>query len=483
MRRRRFGVLSGSVILLVAAATGIWGGVASAGGGCTGDCVLGVLELTGPPPVLNPTVGAGTAASLTFTVTNDTTGGGADGAAGSGSEGVAGKGPLLVESAELTAPSGFAVQSATLVAPRKHDPPTAHVSINTATTPPTYTVDLDDLDLAPGASISAVLAVSASCSAGSGSWALAVQPAPTAQQKGFTVDPSSALRVGVSGACSLAFTADPTNAVTAQDITDQGFDPSGSPVEVEARAANGDPVAGVEMTLSAEVGSGTLSGTTSSTTGGPDAGVYGVAAFSPLSIGTTGYYSLDASATAFASATSGIFQITDVATPCTGSCSGAASNPTVSAAVTVSNPGGGDTLSVALGGFTYQCPDWLSPTGYYPTVTTPLGVDLWQANGSLDPTPRSVQVSLTIPGSAPPPPFSPYYQVCYASTEPFSGGTLVGAAQSIPGYTGSTYVGLLPYCPADPTAADAPCVISSSSGDGNAVVTFLGAPGDFWGSA
>jgi hypothetical protein len=258
------------VILLVAAASGIWGGVASAGGGCTGDCVLGVLELTGPPPVLNPTVGAGTAASLTFTVTNDTTGGGADGAAGSGSEGVAGKGPLLVESAELTAPSGFAVQSATLVAPRKHDPPTAHVSINTATTPPTYTVDLDDLDLAPGASISAVLAVSASCSAGSGSWALAVQPAPRpTSQKGFTVDPSSALRVGVTGACSLAFAADPANAVTGQDITDQSFDPSGSPVEVKARDANGDPVAGVERDpeRGGRIGRPS-SGTTSSTTGG-----------------------------------------------------------------------------------------------------------------------------------------------------------------------------------------------------------------------
>ncbi|MGD0370324.1 MAG: hypothetical protein ABSC16_01310 [Candidatus Dormibacteria bacterium] len=475
MRRRRLGVLSWAVVLLVAAATGVWGGVASAGGDCAGNCVLGVLELTGPPPVLNPTVGAGTTSSLTFTVTNDT--------AGATSEGSAGKGPLLVESAELTAPAGFAIQSATLVAPRKHDPPTAHVSIDTATTPYTYTVDLDDLDLAPGASISAVLSVTASCAATSGTWALSVQPAPTAHGQGFTVDPSSALSVGVTGACTLAFTADPTNAVIGQDITHQGFDPSGSPVEVEARAANGRPVAGVEVTLSAEVGSGTLSGTTSSTTGGPDAGTLGVAAFSPLSIGQTGYYSLQAGAPAFVTADSSLFQITDGATPCTGSCSGSASNDTVSAAVSVSNPGTGDTLSVALSGFSYQCPDWLSPTGYYPTVTTPLGVDLWQSDGSLDPSPRSVQVALTIPGSAPPPPFFPFYQVCYASTEPFSGGTLVGAAQSIPGYAGSTYVGLLPYCPVAATAADAPCVLSSSWGDGSAVVTFVGAPGDFWGSA
>ena len=481
MRRRRLGVLSWAVVLLIAAATGVGGGVAAAGGDCAGNCVLGVLELTGPPPVLNPSVGAGTSSSLTFTVSNDTAGSATTTSATT--ETSNGKGPLLVESAELTAPAGFAIQSATLVAPRRHDPPTARISIDTATTPHTYTVDLDDLDLAPGASISAVLSVTTSCAATSGTWALAVQPAPTAQGKGFTVDPSSALRVGVTGACTLAFTAGPTNAVTGQDITHQGFDPGGSPVEVEARAANGDPVAGVEVTLSAGIGSGSLSGSTSSATGGPDGGVYGVAAFSPLSIGQTGYYSLRASASSFATATSGIFQITDGATPCTSGCSGSAGNATVSAAVTVSNPGAGDTLSMALGGFSYQCPDWLSPTGFYPTVTTPLGIDLWQADGSLDPTLRSVEVTLDIPGSAPPPPFFPFYQVCYASTEPFSGGTLVGAAQSIPGYAGSTYVGLLPYCPADATAADAPCVISSSLGEGSAVVTFLGAPGDFWGSA
>ncbi len=216
MFRRRLGMLSWAVILVVAAATGLWGGVASAGADCAGNCALGVLELTGPPPVLNPSVGAGTTSSLTFTLTNDT----------------ATKSRLLVESAELTAPAGFAILSATLVAPRQHDPPTAGVSIDTATTPPTYTVDLGDLDIAPGDSISAVLSVTASCAATSGTWALAVQPAPTAHRQGFTVDPSSALSVGVTGACTLSFAADPTNAVAGQDITAQGFDPSGSPVQV-----------------------------------------------------------------------------------------------------------------------------------------------------------------------------------------------------------------------------------------------------------
>ena len=464
MLRRRLSMLSGAGILVVAGAAGLWGGVASASVDCSGNCALGVLELTGPPPVPNPSVGAGTTSSLTFTLTNDT----------------ATKSRLLVESAELTAPAGFAIQSATLVAPRQHDPPTASVSIDTATTPPTYTVDLGDLDIAPGDSISAVLSVTASCAATSGTWALAVQPAPTAHRQGFTVDPSSALSVGVTGACTLSFAADPTNAVATQDITTQGFDPSGSPVQAKAADASGDPLGGVDVTLGAELGAGALSGTTSSTTGAS-----GLAAFSPLSIGQTGYYTLEATAPAFVSAGSSIFMITGTASACTSDCSGSASGSSVSVAVTVNNPGAGDTLSVGLGGFAYQCPDPFSPTGYYPTVTGSVGVDLWQPDGSLDPSQRSEQVTLTFPEqlSQPPPWFFPFYRVCYASTEPFLGGTLASAAQSIPGYAGSTYIGLLPLCPFFPTAADAPCELSSYWWGGNAVVTFLGAPGDFWGSA
>jgi hypothetical protein len=112
-----------------------------------------------------------------------------------------------------------------------------------------------------------------------------------------------------------------------------------------------------------------------------------------------------------------------------------------------------------------------------------VGIDLWQSDGSLDPTLRSEEVTLTFPVTEPHPLFFPYYQVCYASTEPFSGGALASAAQSIPGYTGSTYIGLLPLCPESPTSADAPCELSSSRVNGMAIVTFLGAPGDFWGSA
>ena len=157
--------------------------------------------------------------------------------------------------------------------------------------------------------------------------------------------------------------------------------------------------------------------------------------------------------------------ITGAASACTSDCSGSASGNSVSVAVTVNNPGAGDTLSLGLGGFAYQCPDRFSPTGYYPTVTGPVGVDLWQPDGSLDPAQRSEQVTLTFPEQLRPPPwFFPFYQVCYASTEPFSGGTLASAAQSIPGYAGSTYIGLLPLLPLPPHRPLTPPAWSPATG-------------------
>lgn len=468
MLRRRFGMLSGAVVLLVAAATGLSGGVASAGGDCTGNCVLGVLEQTGPPPVPSPTVGAGATSSLTFTLANDTS------TSDAHSKG------LAVGAADLTAPTGFAILSAMFS--HRSGGGTVYVKIDRSTVPPVYDLDLDSLDLAPGASLSVVLSVSASCAATSGPWTLTAE-AKGASQQSFTVDPSSALAVGVTGACTLAFAADPTNAVAGQDISSRGFDPGGSPVRVRAAAANGHPLGGVDVTLGAELGSGALGGTTSSTTAGSGSGA-GLASFSPLSIGENGYYFLEASAPAFLSADSSDFQITGGATACTGSCSGSASGGSVSAAVTVNSPPAGDTLSVGLGGFSYQCPDWLSPTGYYPTYTGAVGVDLWLPDGALDLSSLSESVSLSFPEQlAQPPPWFFPNEVCYASTEPFVGGSLASAAQSIPGYASSTYIGLLPYCPSSPTSADAPCVVSSDVSGGTAVVTFLGAPGDFWGSA
>jgi hypothetical protein len=139
------------------------------------------------------------------------------------------------------------------------------------------------------------------------------------------------------------------------------------------------------------------------------------------------------------------------------------------------------------GGYTYSCPDRFSRTGYYQNVIAPVGIDLWESDGSLDPTQRSEVVSITIPRQLvhADPKFLFFYEVCYASTEAFPGGTLVSGAASIPGFAGSTYVGLLRDCPWHNPGAAAPCVLSRTWNwrDGSLVITYLGAPGDFWGSA
>jgi len=412
---------------------------------------------------------AGAASPLTLTLTDNTT--------------------RPLGSVTLTPPAGFAITATTV--PNDHDgddppgsPPEVQVVDNV--------LQMTDLDVNRGGTFTAHLSATAACTATPAGWSLVAYASNLWTGAVLTDDTSSALSVGVTGACSLKFATEPANAVAGAGITSSIFNPGGSPVAVEALDANLSPIPGIPVTLAAELGSGSLSGgTPPSTTGSPS----GLATFSPLTISQTGYYYLEASTTApgFAPVSSGDFQITSTSTACTGNCSGSVNSGSVSVNVSVSNVGG-DYLSVALGGFTYSCPDRFSPTGYYQTVTGTVGVDLWQSNGSLA-SQGSEVVTLTIPepsinphGHFLWPPFLPFYQVCYASTQPFR--TLFGVVTpastgpTIPGYPDSTYIGLLPLCPLfHGTASDAPCVLSQYWRNGDVVITFLGAPGDFWGSA
>jgi hypothetical protein len=474
MLRRRFGTLSGAVVMAVAAATGLGGSVVSADGTCSASSGCVLAELGGGPVGAGTSQSVGGAASpLSLTLTDNTS--------------------QSLESATLTPPAGFTI-TATPV-PNDGD------SDNPPGSPPELAVvdnvlELSDLDIDPGETftvpLSAQLAATASCAATPAVWSLVAYADDDWDGAVLTNDSSSALSVGVTGACSLTFAAGPTNAVAGADITSSIFNPSGAPVTVEALDANLSPIPGIPVTLAAELGSGTLSGgTPPSTTGAPS----GLAPFAPLTISQTGYYELEASTTSpgFSPVSSSEFQITSTATACTSNCSGSADSNAVSVSVSVSGESG-DYLSVALGGFAYSCPDRFSPTGYYRTVTGTVGVDLWQSNGSLA-SQGSELVTLTIPEPSYPadhwffwPPFLPLYQVCYASTQPFR--TLFGAitpastTQTIPGYAGSTYIGLLPLCPLfHRSPSDAPCVVSQYWQRGGVVITFLGAPGDFWGSA
>ena len=161
-------------------------------------------------------------------------------------------------------------------------------------------------------------------------------------------DPASATTAQVT-ACSLAFAAQPAAAGAGKVITSQAANPAGPAVGVQLLDGNGNPAAqaGLAISLTIAAGTGTagalLGGTTSAATG-PG----GLAAFAPT-IDRAGHtYKLVAQAgSGITEATSSAFDVSDVATVCSGACSASTQKGTTSATVNSSSNGG--VLSASLG--------------------------------------------------------------------------------------------------------------------------------------
>ena len=161
-------------------------------------------------------------------------------------------------------------------------------------------------------------------------------------------DPASATTAQVT-ACSLAFAAQPAAAGAGKVITSQAANPAGPAVGVQLLDGNGNPAAqaGLAISLTIAAGTGTagalLGGTTSAATG-PG----GLAAFAPT-IDRAGHtYKLVAQAgSGITEATSSAFDVSDVATLCSGACSASTQKGTTSATVNSSSNGG--VLSASLG--------------------------------------------------------------------------------------------------------------------------------------
>ncbi|HXZ99447.1 MAG TPA: carboxypeptidase-like regulatory domain-containing protein [Candidatus Binatia bacterium] len=378
-----------------------------------------------------------------------------------------------LRAANLTAPTGIAIQSPVLTDPYS---PTASavVAVNPG---PSYVLELRQLDIPAGGSVTVDLTVPALCSAASGAWALVANQVDNFSSGNFAIDPNSEL---TTGSCVLSFVDPPANAVAGQNVTSVGFAPSGAPIEVSASDGHGHPIAGAALHLSLVSLGGTAGAMSGTTTG--STGASGEATFGSISVSPAGYYELQAGATGFSSAVSGVFQITASATSCTGaSCGGTVSSHTSTVAVSLSGAGS-DILSLGFNGFTYSCSG-------YTAVSGTIGIDVWLANGSsldLNPAVRQ-EVKITIPKQIvglSPNNGAAFYEVCYASTQPFAGGSLASSADSIPGYVGSTYIGLLPQCPNHVTTSDAPCLYSRHKDNaGDVIIVFLAGPGDAWGTA
>jgi hypothetical protein len=284
---------------------------------------------------------------------------------------------------------------------------------------------------------------------------------------------SSPLSVSVTGTCGLTFTGQPAQTAPNSAIL-TGFNSTGAPLAVQLLDANKNPLdqadfsaSGTQVTVSIGTNpvGGTLAGTTTVTSS------KGVANFGDLQINQSGVgYTLAASASGFASATSDLFTISQIQ-PCgSGACSVSQSTATTATSATTTAPG--DFAALGLGGVTFTCP-------HYTAVSDSADFGILDSAGD-GVAGSSATATLTLSQSAVQSSPRPLilWQVCYASPNSFpaipgtSGTTVIG---------GTTYhTGLLLPCILFPHGHQ-PCLISQRyTATGGVQLTFVALGDPFW---
>ena len=275
-----------------------------------------------------------------------------------------------------------------------------------------------------------------------------------------------------SSPCSLAFTTDgqPAGTTVNTTITPSFDSPGAGPVKIEVLDQFGQVVTAskaaitIAITSTANPGGGTLSGTKTVNAIG------GVASFSDLSINKHGFgYTLTATSRGMNGATSLRFNIWGSLQQCsTPPCSASQSSATTMG--TVSTAATGQVLGAGLGGASYSC------NGTYNPLSDPFSFDVLDTSGAPQPDvqftamlriDKSVVQSSGHPGAS-------SWQICYASTVPFTAQDGTSGTATIGGADFNT--GLLTDC--SNTAPVAPCVQARNKDNaGDVIVTFL-ASGD-----
>jgi hypothetical protein len=276
-----------------------------------------------------------------------------------------------------------------------------------------------------------------------------------------------------SNPCSLVFMTQPAGTTVNTGISSSFDSPGAGPVQVKvvdqfgATVTNSKAAITMDIASAANPGAGTLAGKKTVSA------VRGVASFSGLSINQAGIgYRLTATANGMGSVTSDHFDIWTSVQQCSPPtpCSSTASSTTTSGTVTTSSADSTQFIGAGIGGGSYDC----GPS--YPLSSDQFSFDV--VNGSngtgqggqftavLRIRKATVQSS-THPGAS-------TWQICYASTSPFTPRSGNPGAATIGDINYVT--GLLPDC--SNTAPVAPCVQSRTKDNaGDVLVTFL-ASGD-----
>jgi len=210
-------------------------------------------------------------------------------------------------SANLTAPSAFALQAASLSG-----------SSTGSATVRGGVIELRDLALAPGAALQVVVTANVGCAAGAYAWSVLAKQANRfngSPGNDFTlVSAPEALTTTVTGGCALRFAAQPQDARVGERLSAADFDPTGPPVSVEVVDGEGNRLTSTAPTIALALADtsdlGTLLGATSETAAA------GLASFGDLRVDAPGTYSLRATAAGVQPAVSAPFVIQQLSVEC-----------------------------------------------------------------------------------------------------------------------------------------------------------------------
>jgi len=366
-------------------------------------------------------------------------------------------------SANLTVPAGFTLVAAEMAS-----------GASGTVTASGNTVQLRNLALQPGSSLTVYVTATAPCAATTGTWSgLAKQSNDFNGPPGnnFTIAAAgSSLTATVTGACALRFVTQPANARVGAAISGTAYTPppTGPGVGVETIDGAGNRVTTsgtpITMAIGTATGLGALSGTTTVNT------TAGVATFTTLAINAPGTYTLSASSPGLTSASSNVFRIDTVVVSCTEdvSCSGTVQDSTTRLDVTAdptnaASDAGVLTLSFGTG-FTLDCAGYTEFSPDTALVTYSTETRAKTAVLTID----KKQMNL-FPNNG-----ASFMQFCFGSPQTFK--TASGADATVQGsvdWDGNgtadpVYVGLLPDC------GVAPCVSRrNKTGAGDGVLTAL----------
>jgi hypothetical protein len=352
----------------------------------------------------------------------------------------------MLGSANVTAPAGFVITSAT---------------------PDGATVELRNLNIAPGGTASRVFTATTSGTAGPADWSIIAKQSNDyngSPGNNLTLDTANSHLRSYVDTCVLVFGSGPASATTDLKVTSEPFNPTGAPVTVQVRNAPGGQVVitstdEISLALSASGAAGALTPSTPTATA-----VQGVAVFDAST--ATNFFSVSpphfgyqlvasSSNTGIDATTPATFDVWGVGTKCTGKgCEATLTQDGVTADVLTPDSAFGNLLAISFG---------VEPT-LVCAPYVPLLPDNFVVSFMFDGA-GNRQVTITVPGPAPRPVSQD--RVCYDPSGP----------QTFVDRSGNTVeIGLLPDCKNN--SPKPPCQLPPKTDKlGNQIISFLAPPG------